>query len=365
MNHPSVSDVSEIIARIEEIEKEAAREVIGAGSLSDLQNLKIKFLGRKAELNQLMRLLPSLDKDARRAVGSRANRAKEYLEELFEKQEELLKAKEVRLKKVDFSLPGKRYFVVKEHPIQILIDEICSFFVGLGYEVVSGPEAELDYYNFTALNIPPYHPARSMHDTLYLSELTLFDIEGTEEELRQATRNIALLRTHTSPVQIRTMLRKKPPVYIVAPGKCYRRDVPDATHSPVFHQIEGLAVDEGISFTDLKGTLEAFLKHLFGEEARVQFRASYFPFTEPSAEVDVSCIICRGEGCRVCKETGWLEVLGAGMVHPNVLEEVGYDSERYTGFAFGMGVERLAMLKYGVPDIRLFLENNLKFLEQF
>lgn len=357
--------LEEILKKIDSILKSAEEEIGSLNNPDALSLLKTKYLGRKSELNQLMRLLPELSPEQRREVGSKANSAKQRIESLIEEKEKALVKKVEPKSTVDFSLPGKKYFESKEHPLQMLIDEICSFFIGLGYEVVSGPEAEIDYYNFTALNIPPYHPARSMHDTLYLSEETLFETDATEEELKELTRNIALLRTHTSPVQIRTMLRKKPPVFIVAPGKCYRRDIPDATHSPVFHQIEGLAVDKGITFTDLKGTLEAFLKHLFGEEARVRFRASYFPFTEPSAEVDVSCIICGGKGCRVCKETGWLEVLGAGMVHPNVLEEVGYDSETYTGFAFGMGVERLAMLKYGIPDIRIFLENNIKFLEQF
>lgn len=360
-----MSSIEELIRSVEEIKKAASEEIEKATSISDLEKLKIAYLGRKAELNLILRRLKELSPEERKIVGEKANSVKKELEEKFRERESFLSQIEEKKEVIDFSLPGKRYFVSNEHPIQRLINEICEFFIGLGYEVVSGPEAEIDYYNFTALNIPPYHPARSMHDTLYLTESTLFELEGPEEQLKEATRNIALLRTHTSPVQIRTMLRKKPPLFIVAPGRCYRRDVPDATHSPVFHQIEGLAVAEGISFSDLKGTLELFLRNLFSQNARVRFRASYFPFTEPSAEVDVSCIICSGEGCRVCKETGWLEVLGAGMVHPNVLEEVGYDSEKYTGFAFGMGVERLAMLKYGIPDIRMFFENNLKFLQQF
>ncbi|MCX7832140.1 MAG: phenylalanine--tRNA ligase subunit alpha [Actinobacteria bacterium] len=360
-----MSLLEELIRSIDEIKKAASEEIGNVASISDLEKLRVTYLGRKAELNLILRQLKELSPEERKIVGEKANAVKKELEEKIREKESQLSHTKEKKEIVDFSLPGKKYYVSSEHPIQKLINEICEFFIGLGYEVVSGPEAEIDYYNFTALNIPPYHPARSMHDTLYLSESTLFELEGTEDELREATRKIALLRTHTSPVQIRTMLRKKPPLFIVAPGRCYRRDVPDATHSPVFHQIEGLAVAEGISFSDLKGTLELFLRNLFSQNARVRFRASYFPFTEPSAEVDVSCIICGGDGCRVCKDTGWLEVLGAGMVHPNVLEEVGYDSEKYTGFAFGMGVERLAMLKYGIPDIRLFFENNLKFLEQF
>lgn len=359
-----MSSAEEILNEIETIQKEALRAIEGAGSKEELEKLRVSYLGRKARLTFILRSLKDLSPEDRRLVGSRANEVKAKLEELLRSKEEELSKKHAR-EVIDFSLPGKKFPRGREHPLQKLIEEISYFFVGLGYEVVSGPEAELDYYNFTALNIPPYHPARSMHDTFYLTPETLFELDLSEAELREATRNIALLRTHTSPVQIRTMLRKKPPVFIIAPGKCYRKDIPDATHSPVFHQIEGLAVAEGITFADLKGTLESFLKYLFGDETKVQFRASYFPFTEPSAEVDVSCIICGGRGCRVCKDSGWLEVLGAGMVHPAVLEEVGYDSEKYTGFAFGMGVERLAMLKYRIPDIRLFLENNIQFLEQF
>lgn len=360
-----MGSVNEILQKIEALVSEAKEKIDEAKTIDELQDLQVRYLGRKADLNLILRGLKDLSPEERKLVGAKANSAKSVIEELIQAKRESLKPLTVKASVFDSTLPGKKYFSPKKHPLQQLIEDICSFFTGLGYEVVGGPEAEIDYYNFTALNIPPYHPARSMHDTLYLSETSLFEVEAGEEELKELTRNISLLRTHTSPVQIRTMLRKKPPVYIVAPGKCYRRDVPDATHSPVFHQIEGLAVDEGISFADLKGTIEAFLKHLFGEEAKVQFRASYFPFTEPSAEVDVSCFICGGSGCRVCKDSGWLEVMGAGMVHPSVLEEVGYDSEKYTGFAFGMGVERLAMLKYGVPDIRLFLENQLRFLEQF
>jgi phenylalanyl-tRNA synthetase alpha chain len=353
------------IRRIEEILREAEEKISGVENNEELEQLRIKYLGRKGELTQILKALKEFSIEERTEIGRRANEVKDAIERLIQERAAEL-SKEAGIEdEADFTLPGKVYFSSGKHPLTLLIEEICDYFVGLGYEVVSGPEAELDYYNFTALNIPPYHPARSMHDTFYLSENTLFEMEASEEELKKATREIALMRTHTSPVQIRTMLKKSPPVFIVAPGKCYRKDVADATHSPVFHQIEGLAVAEGITFADLKGTLSAFLKHLFGDEIRVQFRASYFPFTEPSAEVDVSCIICGGKGCRVCKGSGWLEVLGAGMVHPQVLEEVGYDSEKYTGFAFGMGVERLAMLKYGIPDIRLFLENNILFLSQF
>lgn len=353
--------------KYEELRDAALKEVESARSLDELEKVRVKYLGRKGELTRILRGLKDLNVEERKRVGSFANRLKQELTEKIEARKAELDsgAGSTGAGGVDISLPGKRFGEAHRHPLLLSIQRITAFFTGLGYELVGGPEAEIDYYNFTALNIPPYHPARSMHDTFYLSEKSLFEIEAEEDELREKTREIALLRTHTSPVQIRAMLRRQPPVYIVAPGKCYRKDTPDATHSPVFHQVEGLAVDEGITFADLKGTLEEFLRYFFGPESRVQFRASYFPFTEPSAEVDVSCIMCRGEGCRLCKGTGWLEVLGAGMVHPAVLEEVGYDSERYTGFAFGMGVERLAMLYHRIPDIRLFYENDLRFIKQF
>lgn len=355
------------MGKYEELRQRAFEELDSAQTIDEVEKVRVKYLGRKGEITGILRSLKDLSVEERKAVGAFANQLKQELTERIEAKKASLeeKAKATKAAGIDITLPGKKYGVAHRHPLLISIQRITEFFIGLGYEVVSGPEAEIDYYNFTALNIPPYHPARSMQDTFYLSAESLFELEASEEELREKTREIALLRTHTSPVQIRTMLKRKPPVYIVAPGKCYRKDTPDATHSPVFHQVEGLAVDEGITFADLKGTLEEFLRFFFGPETRVQFRASYFPFTEPSAEVDVSCVMCGGEGCRLCKGTGWLEVLGAGMVHPAVLEEVGYDSEKYTGFAFGMGVERLTMLYYSIPDIRLFYENDLRFIKQF
>jgi phenylalanyl-tRNA synthetase alpha chain len=281
-------------------------------------------------------------------VGAAANEAKQALEALLEEKLEAARDAERRAararQRVDLTLPGRRPPFGTVHPLTRVQDEIVSTFMGLGFSVAEGPEIESDYYNFEALNIPRDHPARDMQDTFYLSDDTL-------------------LRTHTSPVQIRTMQSQPPPVRIVVPGKVYRRDA-DITHSPMFHQVEGLAVDRDISMADLKGTLELFARRMFGADSRIRFRPSFFPFTEPSAEVDVLCFACGGAGCRVCTSSGWLEILGSGMVHPQVLTNVGYDPEEFTGWAFGMGIERVAMLKYGVDDIRLFYENDLRFLHQ-
>ena len=308
------------------------------------------FLGRQGQLTQLLRSLGSLPLEDRKAVGLEANRAKARLEALFdsataavlEAEREAARARE----RLDLTLPGRRPPLGVVHPLTRVHDEIVTIFAGLGFSVAEGPEIETDYFNFEALNIPSDHPARDMQDTFYLP-------------------GGALLRTHTSPVQIRTMLAQKPPVRIVVPGRVHRRDIPDATHSPVFHQVEGLAVDRNVTMADLKGTLELFARELFGSRSRIRFRPSFFPFTEPSAEVDVLCFLCGGDGCRVCKQSGWLEILGSGMVHPQVLRNVGYDPEDVTGWAFGMGIERIAMLKYGVDDIRLFFENDVRFLSQF
>lgn len=346
------------------IGERAGAEIERASTLAELEELRVRYLGRKGELTSVLRSIAALPPEERREVGAAANELKRRLESLIEERLAALR-EPAREGAVDLTLPGFAWPAGRPHPVARTIAEIVEIFVGLGYTVAEGPEAELDYYNFTALNQPSYHPARSTHDTFYLTEETLFDLDVSEEEARERSRGIALMRTHTSPVQIRVMERQQPPIYIVAPGRCYRRDVPDATHSPIFHQIEGLAVDEGITFADLKGTLEVFARRFFGPDTRVNFRASYFPFTEPSAEMDVSCVICKGDGCRLCKGSGWLEVLGAGMVHPAVLEGVGIDPERYTGFAFGMGPERLTILKYGIPDIRMFYENDLRFLRQF
>lgn len=357
-----------VIEELKNVETEAVAQIEKAESLHELEKIRIVYLGRKGTITKILRGIVALSQDEKKEIGAKANELKDKISlKIAQKSESIKESETLKFKKrlFDNTLPGKKLPFGKPHPIAKTIHEISEIFVGLGYSVVEGPEAELDYFNFTALNQPSFHPARSSHDTFYLTEENIFDYDLSEEELREKTNKISLLRTHTSPVQIRVMLEKKPPVFIIAPGKCYRRDAPDASHSPVFHQIEGLAVDENITFADLKGTLELFAHEYFGPKTKVNFRASYFPFTEPSAEMDVSCVLCEGSGCQLCKGSGWLEVLGAGMVNPAVFEEVGYDSERYTGFAFGMGPERLTMLKYGIPDIRLFYENDLRFLRQF
>jgi phenylalanyl-tRNA synthetase alpha chain len=333
--------------KIAELVEVARREVREAADPEGLEALRVKYLGRKGALTQVLRGLKDLDPEIRRQVGAAANRAKEGLEAALAEALAVLKEAAARAlaPAIDVTLPGRRGPLGHLHPLTRTMEEICDIFLHLGFEAVTGPEVELDWYNFEALNIPPDHPARDMQDTFYFNEKVL-------------------LRTHTSPMQIRVMEKRQPPVRIIAPGKVYRRDS-DMTHSPMFHQVEGLLVDRGVTFADLKGVLTEFVHQMFGPEVSLRFRPSYFPFTEPSAEIDIACVICRGEGCRVCKITGWLEVLGAGMVHPAVFEAVGYDPEEYTGFAFGLGVERIAMLKYGIDDIRLFFDNDLRFLKQF
>lgn len=332
---------------VKDLETAALLEVQGAGSPEDLEFLRIKYLGRKGALTGILRGLAQLDPEIRRRVGQEANRAKEALEEALEQALRALKeaARRAESLTVDVTLPGRRLPRGRIHPLNRIMAEVCDIFLHLGFEAVTGPEVELDWYNFEALNLPPDHPARDMQDTFYFDDQVL-------------------LRTHTSPMQIRVMEQRRPPVRIIAPGKVYRRDS-DITHSPMFHQVEGLLVDKAVTFADLKGVLIAFVHQMFGPELGVRFRPSYFPFTEPSAEVDIACVMCGGRGCRVCQATGWLEVLGAGMVHPAVFEAVGYDPEIYTGLAFGLGVERIAMLKYGIDDIRLFFDNDLRFLKQF
>ena len=336
--------------RVDAILSQARGAAAAAGSAAELDDVRIRFLGRQGELTQLLRSLGSLSASERPLVGAAANEAKRELEALLERRlaeaRESERARARRQQRLDLTLPGRRPPLGSIHPLTRVHDEIVTIFAGLGFSVAEGPEIETDYYNFEALNIPADHPARDMQDTFYLP-------------------GGLLLRTHTSPVQVRTMLAKRPPVRIVVPGRVHRRDIPDATHSPVFHQVEGLAVDRHVTMADLKGTLELFAREMFGERSRIRFRPSFFPFTEPSAEVDVLCFLCGGEGCRVCKQSGWLEILGSGMVHPRVLENVGYDPEAFTGWAFGMGIERIAMLTYGVDDIRLFYENDLRFLAQF
>jgi phenylalanyl-tRNA synthetase alpha chain len=336
--------------RVDAILEEARGATAAARSAAELEQVRVRFLGRQGELTHLLRSLGTLSPAERPVVGAAANEAKRQLETLLETRldeaREVERASARRRQRLDLTLPGRRPSLGTMHPLTRVWDEIITVFAGLGFSVAEGPDIETDYYNFEALNIPADHPARDMQDTFYLP-------------------GGLLLRTHTSPVQIRTMLAQKPPVRIVVPGRVHRRDVPDASHSPVFHQVEGLAVDRRVTMADLKGTLELFARELFGPRSRIRFRPSFFPFTEPSAEVDVVCFLCGGDGCRVCKQSGWLEILGSGMVHPQVLRNVGYDPEEVTGWAFGMGIERIAMLKYGIDDIRLFYENDLRFLKQF
>jgi phenylalanyl-tRNA synthetase alpha chain len=332
---------------IQELQEVGLREIRTAASPEDLERLRVKYLGRKGALTRILRSLGQMDPQARRRLGQEANTVKQALEGALAQTLAGLKdaARRAAAPVLDVTLPGRGLPRGRLHPLTQINREVCDIFLHLGFETVEGPEVELDYYNFEALNIPPDHPARDMQDTFYFNDKVL-------------------LRTHTSPMQIRVMEKRQPPVRVIAPGRVYRRDS-DLTHTPMFHQVEGLLVDRGVTFADLKGVLTAFVHEMFGPEVGVRFRPSYFPFTEPSAEVDIECVICRGEGCRVCKITGWLEVLGAGMVHPAVFEAVGYDPEEYTGFAFGLGIERIAMLKYGIDDIRLFFENDLRFLRQF
>jgi len=335
--------------RVEAVTSEARAAIGGATSSSELEAVRVKYLGRSGALTQILKSLGSLPAEERPLVGAAANEAKRDLEALLDRRLgamlETERRRQRERERPDLTLPGRRPSLGGQHPLTRVRDEIVAVFMGLGFSVVDGPQIETEFYNFEALNIPRDHPARDMQDTFYLSPETL-------------------LRTQTSPMQVRTMLAQKPPVRIIAPGVVYRRDA-DITHSPMFHQVEGLAVDERITMADLKGTLELFARELFGARSKIRFRPSFFPFTEPSAEVDVLCFLCAGEGCRVCKQSGWLEILGSGMVHPQVLRNVGYDPEEVTGWAFGMGIERIAMLKYGVDDIRLFFENDLRFLRQF
>jgi phenylalanyl-tRNA synthetase alpha chain len=335
--------------RVQDILDRALADIAGARSTSALEQVRVRVLGRSGELTALLRGLGKVPAADRPRFGQEVNRAKEHLEAELAARLVALKAEEHRqalqAQRLDLTLPGRAIPPGAVHPLVRIQDEIVEIFGGLGFSVAEGPEVETDYYNFAALNFPDDHPARDMQDTFHLSADTL-------------------LRTHTSPVQIRTMKAQRPPVRYIFPGKTYRRDA-DTTHSPMFHQVEGLAVDTNISMGDLKGTLELFAREMFGPGVSIRFRPSFFPFTEPSAEVDVSCFGCGGSGCRLCKQSGWLEILGSGMVHPNVLRNVGYDPEQVTGWAFGMGVERVAMLKYRIDDIRLFFENDLRFLGQF
>lgn len=334
------------LAALEQAAAQAAGEATGE---HDLQQVKARFLGRKGELTAIMKGVGALPAEQRPLIGALANEVKERLEILFDSRFAALRAVELQRRlaaeRIDVTLPGRRIRHGSRHPITQVTEELVGIFASLGFGVAEGPEVERDFYNFEALNIPRDHPARDMQDTFYVSD----DV---------------VLRTHTSPVQVRTMMNQAPPVRVVAPGTVYRRDS-DITHSPMFHQIEGFLVDRNVTFGDLKGILTTFINEYFGTGTGVRFRPSFFPFTEPSAEVDIQCVICGGSGCRVCKQSGWLEILGSGMIDPEVFKSVGYDPETYTGFAFGMGIERIAMLKYGVNDLRLFYENDLRFLRQF
>jgi phenylalanyl-tRNA synthetase alpha chain len=332
---------------LDQVYSEARRELEAAvGDSEKIQALQLRYLGRKGVLTQALRSIAGLPPEQRPAAGQKANEIKQRLTaDIAAALETLELAGRSSAARIDVSLPGRFEALGALHPISRISGEICEIFCKMGFDIVEGPEVEKDYYNFEALNIPKDHPARDMQDTFFVSA----DV---------------VLRTHTSPLQVRTMERQAPPVRIIAPGKVFRCDS-DQTHTPMFHQVEGLLVDETVSFGDLKGTLTAFVHQMFDEQTRLRFRPSFFPFTEPSAEVDILCVICRGRGCRVCKQTGWLEILGSGMVHPAVFENVGYDTDRYTGFAFGMGVERVAMLKYGIDDLRKFFENDMRFLGQF
>ncbi|MCL5070058.1 MAG: phenylalanine--tRNA ligase subunit alpha [Actinobacteria bacterium] len=324
-------------------------EIAKALNLDEVHKVKTRYIGPKSFVINTLGNIGSLSKELRPFAGKEANVIKKTIESGLEEKEKQLKNvqfdTDLRKEKIDLSLPGSHIASGRKNIISHVIDEIEAIFVGMGFDIAEGPEVETDYYNFEALNTPEDHPARSLHDTFFISD----DV---------------LLRTHTSPVQIRYMEKNKPPVYIIVPGKVYRKDY-DISHTPMFTQIEGLVIDKNISFGNLKWTLETFVHEIFGKERKVRFRPHYFPFTEPSAEVDVSCNICNGKGCRVCSESGWLEILGAGMVDPNLYNYVNYNAEEVNGFAFGMGIERICMLKYGINDIRLFYENDIRFLEQF
>ncbi len=338
-----------MIEELDDLQKKAEAELVVSATEAEFLSIRTRYLGRKGLLTGVLRNIGQVEPEKRPLFGKRSNEIKELLSEKIEKalkEIAVLKKDEALLRdRIDVTLPGRKVKYGRAHPIIQVSREICDIFAGLGFAVVEGPEVEMDYYNFEALNIPKDHPARDMQDTFYIEE------------------NI-VLRTHTSPVQIRIMEKQKPPVRILSPGRVYRPDS-DISHTPMFHQIEGLLVDRGVTFGDLKGVLTSFVRQMFGEETALRFRPSFFPFTEPSAEVDIRCVMCLGSGCRVCGQSGWLEILGSGMVDPEVFKSVGYDSEVFTGFAFGLGLERIAMLKFGISDIRLFFENDMRFLEQF
>ena len=331
--------------------KEAAfNEISAAENSGALEEIRVKYLGKKGELTTILRRMGSLSPEERPVVGKLVNEAKSEVEEKLEEAVKKIKEREKNAKLasevIDISLPGKRNVIGKRHPLDLTLESMKEIFISMGFTVEDGPEVELDHYNFEALNIPKDHPARSEQDTFYIND------------------NI-VLRTQTSPIQIRTMENQEPPIKMISPGKVYRSDAVDATHSPIFYQMEGLVIDKDVTFADLKGTLELFAKKMFGDKVVTKFRPHHFPFTEPSAEMDATCFVCEGKGCRVCKGSGWIEILGCGMVHPNVLRNCGIDPEVYSGFAFGFGVDRMVMLKYGIDDIRALYESDMRFLNQF
>ncbi len=335
---------------LEKIKNQAIEELGEIGSVEALESFRVKYLGKKGSLTSVLKSMGSLSPEERPIVGQRANEVRAAIEEKLEEARVNLAQKFENMKlaseTIDVTMPGRIAPLGKKHPLTTVLDDLKDIFIGMGYSIAEGPDVELDYYNFEALNLPPDHPARDTQDTFYINDSVL-------------------LRTQTSPVQIRYMEQHKPPIRIIAPGRVFRSDSVDATHSPVFHQIEGLVVDKGITMANLKGTLETFVHKLYGEDTRLRFRPHHFPFTEPSAEVDISCFNCGGKGCGVCKGEGWIEILGCGMVHPKVLKICGIDPDEYSGFAFGIGLERVALFRYGIDDMRLFFENDLRFLNQF
>ncbi len=336
--------------QLEEILKNAKEELSGVSDAKVLDEIRVKYLGKKGELTAILRGMGKLTAEERPIIGELANVVRAEIEEIIEQTKENLKAKEIENKlkneKIDVTMPGDKSSLGHAHPLNIVLDEIKDIFIGMGFTIEEGPEVELDYYNFEALNIPKNHPARDTQDTFYIAD------------------NV-VLRTQTSPVQVRTMETRDLPIRMIAPGRVFRSDTVDATHSPLFHQIEGMVIDKGITFADLKGTLEVFAKAVYGEETRVRFRPHHFPFTEPSAEMDIACFMCAGEGCSLCKNEGWIEILGCGMVHPDVLTNCNIDPDVYSGFAFGMGLERMVMGRYKIDDLRLFFQNDIRFLHQF
>jgi phenylalanyl-tRNA synthetase alpha chain len=340
----------EMKEKLELIKEHALKELKEAVDGTQLDNIRVKYLGKKGELTQILRGMGAVSEEERPVIGKIANEVRESLENFIQEASESIKKaeKDIKLQNevIDITMPGIRQTMGKRHPLELTLDRMKDIFISMGFTIEEGPEVELDYYNFEALNIPKNHPARGEQDTFYINDTVV-------------------LRTQTSPVQIRTMEKQKPPIKMVCPGKVYRADAVDASHSPIFYQMEGLVVDKGITFADLKGTLEQYAKKMFGEDVKTKFRPHHFPFTEPSAEMDASCFVCHGKGCKLCKGSGWIEILGCGMVHPDVLRNGGIDPEVYSGFAFGFGVDRMVMMKYAIDDIRLLYESDMRFLNQF